>query len=99
MAPRHSGCHHGAPSPVKAGTSTTPWLSSTWAARASTSADWRMMPSPSRSHCTTAPATKMEPSSAYSTRSPICQAMVVTSLLVDWMGSLPVFIRMKQPVP
>ena len=39
------------------------------AASASTSADGAMMPSPSRSHCTTAPPMKTLPSSAYSVRS------------------------------
>ena len=47
-----------------AGTSTTPSSSSTEAASASTSADVLMMPSPSRSHCTKAPATNALPSSA-----------------------------------
>ena len=42
---------------------------------------------------------KMLPSSAYSTRSPIFQAMVVTSLFCDGTATVPVFIRMKHPVP
>ena len=58
-----------------------------------------MMPTPSRSHCTTAPAMKMLPSSAYCTSSPICQAIVVTRLFFDSIGLSPVFIIRKQPVP
>src|SRR2546423_1434735 len=58
-----------------------------------------MMPSPSRSHCTTAPAMKMLPSSAYSVRLPIRQETVVRRLFLDAIGLVPVFISMKQPVP
>jgi len=54
----------GAPRPAKAGTRYTPAASGTEAARASTSADDLMTPSPSRSHCTTAPPMKTLPSSA-----------------------------------
>ncbi len=58
-----------------------------------------MMPSPSRSHCTTAPAMKMLPSSAYSVLSPMRHATVVSRLFLDAIGFVPVFISMKQPVP
>ena len=64
MSPRASGRQWGAPSPASAGTITTPPLSGTEAASASTSADRSMMPRPSRSHCTSAPATKALPSRA-----------------------------------
>ena len=50
---------------------------------ASTSADVLMMPSPSRSHCTTAPAMNTEPSRQYVVLPPICQPTVVSSLCFD----------------
>ena len=59
----------------------------------------RIMPSPSRSHCTTAPAMKTLPSSAYSVRPPICHATVVSSCCCDASASVPVFSSRKQPVP
>ncbi len=43
---------------------TTPPLSGTEAAASSTSAEEEMIPSPSRSHCTSEPATATEPSRA-----------------------------------
>ena len=58
-----------------------------------------MMPRPSRSHCTTAPAMKMLPSSAYSVRLPMRHATVVSRLFFEVTGLVPVFISMKQPVP
>ena len=64
MVPRAAGSQWGLPSPVKAGTMTTPSDDSTVRASGSSSADSAMMPSPSRSHCTPAPATKTEPSTA-----------------------------------
>jgi hypothetical protein len=64
MRPRASGRQCGAPSPAKAGTTMTPPESGTDAASASTSAAEVKKPSPSRSHCTAAPAMKAEPSSA-----------------------------------
>jgi hypothetical protein len=57
------------------------------------------MRSPSRSHCTTEPAMKIEPSSAYSTRPSRPQAMVVSRPLRDRTACVPVCISMKQPVP
>src|SRR2546421_7103664 len=97
--PRAYGSQCGAPNPANAGTRYTPPVSSTCAASASTSDDDLMMPSPSRSHCTTAPAMKMLPSSAYSVRFPIRQETVVRRLFLDAIGLVPVFISMKQPVP
>ena len=70
----------GAPRPTKAGTKTTPSVSGTLAASASTSAEEPMSFKLSRSHCTTAPAMKMLPSSAYSRRSAALAATVVMSL-------------------
>jgi hypothetical protein len=58
-----------------------------------------MMPSPSRSHCTAAPAMNTLPSRAYSIVSPIFQATVVSSRLCESTGLAPVCISMKQPVP
>ena len=49
---------------MNAGTKTTPSVSSTLAASGSVSDAVSMMPSPSRSHCTAAPVTKIEPSIA-----------------------------------
>src|SRR3989441_12748317 len=58
-----------------------------------------MMPSPSRSHCTTAPAMKMLASSAYSVRLPMRHVPVVRRLFLEAIGLVPVFMSMKQPVP
>ena len=59
-----------------------------------------MMPRPSRSHCTTAPATKTLPSRAYCIgSSPSFHATVVRRLFFDVTASVPVFISMKAPVP
>ncbi len=63
-APRAYGSNHGEPSPVNAGTNTTPSGSSTLAASGPASDDASMMPRPSRSHCTAAPVTKIDPSIA-----------------------------------
>ncbi len=64
IAPRADGSQSGAPSPVSAGTKTTPPESGTVRANASDSYAAPMMPSPSRSHCTADPVTKMAPSRA-----------------------------------
>src|SRR5205809_2278283 len=58
-----------------------------------------MMPSPSRSHCTAAPVTKIDPSSAYSTAEPRPAAMVVIRPDEDMCASGPVFIKTNDPVP
>ena len=68
MAPRAFGSQWGAPRPANAGTRKTPPVSGTLAASRSTSAEEEKKPSPSRSHCTTAPAMNTLPSSAYSLR-------------------------------
>jgi len=54
---------------------------------------------PSRSHWIAEPATNTLPSSAYSTRPPAPQAIVVSSPCFDGIARSPVFISMKQPVP
>ncbi len=64
MSPRASGRQCGAPRPASAGTTTTPPESGTERASDSISLAVWMMPRPSRSHCTIAPAMKVEPSSA-----------------------------------
>ena len=64
MVPRACGSQWGAPRPVSAGTKTTPSVSSTVRATASVSAALPTIWSPSRSHCTAAPVTKIAPSSA-----------------------------------
>jgi hypothetical protein len=74
-------------------------VSGTDAASASTSAELRMIPSPSRSHCTTAPPMKTLPSSAYSVRLPRRHATVASSLWRETGALVPVFWSMKQPVP
>src|SRR6266566_151449 len=97
--PRAYWSQCGTPRPANAGTRYTPSGSATCDANASTSDDDLMMPSPSRSHCTTAPAMKMLPSSAYSVRLPMRHATVVSRLCLDAIGLVPVFMSMKQPVP
>ena len=58
-----------------------------------------MMPRPSRSHCTAAPVTKIDPSSAYSAVDPSLAASVVRRPCRDAGASAPVFIRTNDPVP
>ena len=53
----------------------------------------------SRSHWIEAPATNIEPSSAYTTLPSMPQAIVVTSPFFEDTGISPVFISRKQPVP
>ena len=64
MAPRASERQYGAKRPENAGTMYTPPLSSTEAARVSTSGALLIMPRLSRSHWISEPVTAMEPSSA-----------------------------------
>ena len=64
IAPRAYMSQQGAPSPVKAGTTTTPPLSGTVAASASISGAEEMMPSSSRSHWMVLPPLNTLPSSA-----------------------------------
>ena len=77
IVPRAYGSQCGAPSPANAGTRYTPPLSGTDAASVRRRRTVAIRPSPSRSHCTTAPPMKTLPSSAYSVRSPIFHATVV----------------------
>ena len=65
ITPRASGRQRGAKRPEKAGTITQPSLSGTLAASSSTSAAYSISPRLSRSHCTSAPVTAIEPSSMY----------------------------------
>ena len=58
-----------------------------------------MSPSPSRSHCTAAPAMNALPSSAYVVLPPMPQAAVVTRPCSLRMGRSPMFISAKAPVP
>ena len=64
MVPRAYGSHHGAPSPVRAGTKYTPPVSGTDSESGPASAASRITPRPSRSHCKAAPVTKIDPSRA-----------------------------------
>src|ERR1017187_3929168 len=89
----------GAPRPTNAGTNTTPPVSGTEAASASTSPDELISLSLSRSHCTTAPPIKILPSSAYSRRFPALAASVVISRCFERTNSVPTFCSKKQPVP
>ena len=81
-------------------------VSATLAASASISSERWMMPSPSRSHCTAAPATNTPPSSMYAgfqapgePASGRPQPTVDSRLLAERTGLSPTFISMKQPVP
>jgi hypothetical protein len=56
-------------------------------------------PSPSRSHCTSAPVTNTLPSSAYSIAAEVCAAHVVSRPWHDAIACVPVCRSMKQPVP
>ena len=59
-----------------------------------------MMPRPSRSHCTPAPVTKIDASSANVVRCPIDQATVLSSPGGGiGGGSEPAFSRTNDPVP
>jgi hypothetical protein len=64
MSPLAPASQYGAPSPESAGTKVTPSLEGTSRASDSTSDADFTMPSPSRSHCTAAPAMNELPSSA-----------------------------------
>src|SRR6266550_7317674 len=99
IVPRAYGSHHGAPSPVRAGTKYTPPESGTDSAMGPASDDVRRTLMPSRSHCSAAPVTKIDPSSAYVGRSPCPQAIVVMSPEVETGARSPVFINTNDPVP
>ena len=64
IVPRAQGSHHGLPRPAKAGTKTTPALSSTDSASGPSSAASEIRPSSSRNHWTIAPVAKIDPSKA-----------------------------------
>ncbi len=68
-------------------------------ASASLSAAVLMMPRPSRSHCTAAPAMKTLPSTAKRCLPAMRDATVVSSPFCEKTGRSPVCWRMKQPVP
>ena len=97
--PPACGSQCGAPRPTNAGTNTTPPVSGTLAASASTSAEEPISLRLSRSHCTTAPPIKMLPSSAYSRRCCALAASVVMSRCFERTNSVPMFCSRKQPVP
>ena len=98
--PRACGSQWGAPSPVSAGTKTTPSVSSTVAAMAAVSAALPTIWSPSRSHCTADPVTKIAPSRAYvMSPSGERQAAVDSSPASLRTTESPVLVRMKEPVP
>ena len=100
ITPRASLRQYGANRPENAGTNTTPPLSSTDRASASTSSADRIRPRLSRSHWTTAPAMAVEPSRAYvAGEEPSRQATVVSRPEVEGTICSPVLTSMKQPVP
>ena len=84
---------------MSAGTKYTPSLPSSAAASASVSAAPAMMPSPSRSHCTAAPVSKIDASSAYVLESPMHHASVVTSPAGGVGTVKPAFSSTNEPVP
>ena len=98
-APRAPGSHHGEPRPVSAGTNTTPPVSGTPAAIAAASPDVESRPRPSRSHCSAAPVTKIDPSSAYVVSSPSCHATVVSSPSTGSGRLVPTLVSTNDPVP
>ena len=97
--PRACGSQCGTPSPVNAGTRTTPPESGTEAASGSTSSVELIRPSPSRSQRTTAPPVNTLPSRAYRACPSVEQAIVVSSPRSDGCGADPVWSSAKQPVP
>src|SRR5436190_13354970 len=99
IAPRAYESQCGAPSPENAGTKKTPAESGTCDASNSESFDDRIIPKPSRSHCTTAPAMNTLPSNAYSVDARSFQATVASKLFRDTGCFFPAFINIKQPVP
>jgi hypothetical protein len=85
---------------VSAGTNTTPSEESTVEAIAAVSAAEPTICSPSRSHCTAAPVTKIAPSSAYvSSPSGARHAAVDNSPASERGSVVPVLVRMNDPVP
>jgi hypothetical protein len=76
-----------------------PSLESSDPASCSVSPATSMIPSPSRSHCTAAPVTKIAASSAYVVWSPICQATVESSPSGARGIRVPWFMSTNDPVP
>src|SRR6187551_823981 len=99
MSPLAFGSHHGAPSPVNAGTKKTPLEDSADFASASISDDCDMNFMLSRIHCTTAPPIKMLPSRAYSSFRAGLQVSVVSSRWLERVNCSPAFCSRKHPVP
>ena len=99
MVPRAFGSQYGAPRPVKAGTTID--VAGVEHARGQAldlAGTAEKTPSPSRSHCTTAPPMNTLPSSAYSLPR-VCAQAVAIRPLVDCTTLSPVCSSMKQPVP
>ncbi|CAB4554232.1 unannotated protein [freshwater metagenome] len=85
---------------MKAGTKYTPAESGTLAASGPISDDCLMIPNPSRSHCTAAPVTKIDPSSAYvGAPWPRSHATVVNIPSVGCGQVDPTLNKTKLPVP
>ena len=100
IAPRAYGSHHGLPSPVNAGTTTTPPVLATDSASGPICEAWSMMLMPSRSHWMALPVTKIAPSSAYVVSPvPKSHATVVSIPSVGCGHVVPTFISTKLPVP
>src|SRR3989338_9363420 len=99
MLPRAPGSQYGAPNPASAGTKYTPALSLTAHATFPDSAAELKSFRPSRSHWRLAPAIKIEHSRTYigSPFSP--QPKAVIRPYFEIVRILPVFNKMKQPVP
>ena len=100
IMPRACGSQWGAPSPVSAGTNTTPSESSTVCAIAAVSAALPTICNPSRSHWTADPVTKIAPSRAYViSPSGERQAAVDSRPASLRTTDVPVLVRMNEPVP
>mmetsp|Transcript_11761 Transcript_11761/g.50391 ORF Transcript_11761/g.50391 Transcript_11761/m.50391 type:complete len:391 (-) Transcript_11761:347-1519(-) len=102
MTPRASARHLGANRPENAGTNTTLPASGTERALASISDAALMIPMLSRSHCTPAPATATEPSSAYAGRAPAPRRQHTVDRSPRFEGTGlpgPVLSSAKHPVP
>src|SRR5688572_32315839 len=99
IVPRALASQCGAPSPTSAGTKYTPPVFSTLRASGSVSAAASMIPRPSRSHCTAAPAMKIDASSAYAGRPVASQATVVRRPPPGAGRTCPALRSRNAPVP
>ena len=99
IAPLHLSFQYGAPNPTNAGTTMTPPESSTLLASSSESLACGKNCISSLSHWIKEPETKIEPSRANFTSSPIFQATVESNPSLEMMASSPVLTRMNPPVP